>query len=276
MNEKLGIVDFLEEIADNVIDKLNQKNYYQLKTNWRNKEITVDFFLHKEFTNSGSFKIKDIDDLEFEIRLKKLNKSTLIHELKHLDRTIASNLSKKIKYDNRSIVTHITNFVTKNFSNLFKDKESSEFLSLAIYYSNPDEFESYFNDFYNELKTEINDNITKLEKRKIIENKLNLEVIFIFYKFYYQHEFDLKNFFKSNNDLNTYLKEYKKYLNYYLKGKSKIVGVTETILTIINKIINSLKKEESPDPLYQEINKIVNQSIQRNYRKFYRLYALLD
>jgi hypothetical protein len=276
INEKLGIVDFLEEIADDVIKKLSNKNYYQLKTNWRGKEVTIDFYINKGFINTGSFKITDIDNLEFEIRLKKLSKSTLIHELKHLDRTITSNLSKKIKYDNRSIITHITNFVTKNFSNLFKDKEAAEFLSLAIYYSNPDEFESYFNGFYNELKTEINDSMTKSEKRKIIENKLNSEAIFIFYKFYYSKPFNLKDFFNNNNNLNTYLKEYKRYLGFFLKGKAEIIGTTKIVLTIINKIINRLKKDESPDPLYHEINKIVNQSIQRNYRKFYRLYALLD
>lgn len=275
INEKLGIVDFLEEIADIVIDKLNQKNYYQLKTNWRGKEVTIDFHVHPKFINTGSFKILDIDNLEFAIRLKKINKSTIIHELKHLDRTITSNVIKNIKYDTRSIVTHITEFVSKNFSSLFKDEDASEFLSLSIYYSNPDEFEAYFNGFYHELKDRISD-IPKDERRKIIENKLNKEPIFVFYKFYYNNQFNISDFFKNNNDLNTYLKEYKKYLNYFLKGKVKIIGNTERIFTLITKMANNLKKEEDPNPFYKEINKIVNQSIKRNYKKFYRLYTLFD
>lgn len=104
VNEKLGIVTNLESIADHVISKLKEKNYYQLEARIRDYDVTIEFYLLRNLDNSGSFGIEDFDNKIFKIKLKSLNKSTLIHELKHLDRVLSKNIKKGVKYEPESIM----------------------------------------------------------------------------------------------------------------------------------------------------------------------------
>lgn len=224
ISEKLGIVSYLEPIADHVIEKLKDRNYYELKTRIRDYDITIEFYLLSNLDNSGSFGIVDLDNKIFKIKLKTLNKSTLIHELKHLDRYLSKNIKTSIYWGQEGIMTHITNFVTKKFKHLFKDKDIAETLSLIIYLSNPDEFESYFNGIYYKIKYKIVDSMSKEDKMKIIEEELKGEIIYAIYKFYSKNEFDIRKFFKSNRDMNQYLKEYKRFLEAFNNKKPERVS----------------------------------------------------
>jgi len=275
VNEKLGIVTNLESIADHVISKLKEKNYYQLEARIRDYDVTIEFYLLRNLDNSGSFGIEDFDNKIFKIKLKSLNKSTLIHELKHLDRVLSKNIKKGVKYEPESIMTHITNFVTKNFSYLFKDKSSAEMLSLIIYYSNPDEFESYFNGIYYQIKDKIVEGMSKEEKMKIIEEDLQDETIYIFYKHFSKNEFDIRYFFKSNRDMNQYLSEYKRFLEVFTKQKTESISIWSNLFSYFKKWIVSGLKDVDADKYHREFNKKVNSSIQKNHRKFNRIYSLL-
>lgn len=275
ISERLGIVSNLEPIADHVIEKLRIRNYYELKTRIRDCDVTIEFYLLPNLDNSGSFRTEDLDEKVFKIKLKTLNKPTIIHELKHLDRVLSKNIKKGVKYESESIMTHITNFVTKKFSHLFKDKLSSEMLSLVIYYSNPDEFESYFNGIYYQIKDKIVEGMSKEEKVKIIKDELESEAIYIFYKHFSRNEFEMRYFFKSNRDMNQYLSEYKRFLEVFTKQKTESITVWSNLFSYFKKWIGSGLKDVEADKYYQEFNKKVNSSIQKNYRKFNRLYSLL-
>jgi hypothetical protein len=275
ISEKLGIVSNLEPIADHVLSKLEEKNYYQLETRIRDYDVTIEFYVLSDLEESGSFSTVDLDKRIFKIKLKKLNKSTLIHELKHLDRFLVRNTKKGLKYESRSIMTHITNFVTKNFSHFFKDKESAEMLSLIIYYSNPDEFESHFNGIYHQLKNIISEKMSKEEKIKLINEELQDEAIYIFYRYFSKNEFDIRYFFKSNRDMNQYLSEYRRFLESFTNQKVERISIWNQLFSHLKKWINSKLDDVESDNSYQEFNKKVNVSVQKNYRKFNRLYSLL-
>lgn len=275
ITEKLGIVSNLEPIADHVIEKLKEKNYYELKTIIRDFDVTIEFYLLSNLDNSGSFGIVDLDKKIFKIKLKTLNKSTLIHELKHLDRSLAKNIKTGVKYEPESIMTHITNFVTKNFKHLFKREDLAEMLSLIIYYSNPDEFESYFNGIYYQIKDKIVEGMSKEEKMKIIEEELQDEPIYTFYKHFSKNEFNIRGFFKSNRDMNQYLSEYKRFLEAFTNQKAESVSVWNYLFSHFKKWFGTKLNDVEADKYYQEFNIKVNESIRKNYKKFSRLYSLL-
>jgi hypothetical protein len=275
INEKLGIVNELELVADHVLSKLKEKKYYELETNIRGYNVTIEFYLLENLDVSGSFSTVDLDKKIFNIRLKRLNKSTLIHELKHLDRVLVRNVKKGFKYESESIRTHITNFVTKNYKHLFNKTHDAEMLSLVIYYSNPDEFEAYFNGIYHQIKDNISDKMSKQEKIDLIREELEDEAIFIFYRHFSKSKFDIRNFFKSNRDMNQYLNEYKRFLESFTKQKTDRVSVWNLLFSIFKKWYGSQLKDVESDKYYIDFNKKINDSISKNYKKFNRLYSLL-
>jgi len=74
-----------------------------------------------------------------------LDKPTLIHELKHLDRCIRRNF----KTDSYFYINHIGSLIVKNYKFLFKSKDDIELLLDTFYFCNPDEFESHYHNIFN-------------------------------------------------------------------------------------------------------------------------------
>lgn len=272
ITEKLGIVEELEPIADLVFDNLIGKSYYRLETILRGQDVKVDFYVDKKFANSGSFSVKSFDNLEFKIKLKKLRKSTIIHELKHLDRTVAN---KSKSHDKYTTMNHIINFVTNKLDFLFAHKDYAETLSLIIYFVNPDEFEAFFNQIYFDIKKRIGTDMSRQEKIDFIKEELELEPIYINYRHLSKNKFDIRKCFNNNRDLNKFLKEYTRFTNSFNQGKRDFITIPQYLMARINKLMNKYLKDEESDKLYLEINEMVNKSIQKNYKKFYRLYSLL-
>jgi hypothetical protein len=261
--EKLGVLSSLEKITDLVIDELKDKNYFLLETEYLGKKIKINFFLQEIKGLDGIFRVDDPEKLEFTIKIEKLSKNILIHELKHMDRA----LRRDLKTDAYHYLNHIGKYVANKYKYLFKNKTVDLFLNI-VYYSNPDEFEAYYNDMHLTLK-EMTNGLTEEEKRLKIKDYLSNSEIYIMYKFFYENKFDISNFFKSNKDANMFIdvlydtiEKFGNKEEYYIK-----------IGNVIKNRIKNLFKKEDLNIKSNDINYYINKNIRRNYPKFSRLYV---
>ncbi len=86
--EKMGIINELEPISDDIISKIGDKEYLKYEMNYLGFNIIINIYVLYDKKLLGDFQVENSDKFEFNIRLNGLDKSTLIHELKHLDRCI--------------------------------------------------------------------------------------------------------------------------------------------------------------------------------------------
>lgn len=104
INEKLGILNNLSDLADFIISKLKDTNYYQYTDNYKGTNIILNCFLVKKIKKFGAFfEIEDPNEKIFKIKTTTLNKSTIVHELKHLDYVLA----RKMKVNSNYFLSHV-------------------------------------------------------------------------------------------------------------------------------------------------------------------------
>jgi hypothetical protein len=272
ITERLGILTSLEDIADKILKELSGKKYYRLETEYLGNQIKIDCYLLKpEEQNgrelSGSFRVEDPDNFEFSIKMDEISKSTLIHELKHMDRSIR----RKMKTDNYFYINHIGRYVADKYRHLFTTKENAEVLIETLYYCNPDEFEAYFNDIYYELKEQITPEMSKLEIRNIVKETLEDEEVYIFFKQYYKSKFDIEDFFKSKRDCNYFLSEFFNKMDKFFTNEDDTISNSEVFFSWIKSALSISEENVSTS----EINHLINRIVQKNFKKFGRLYTLL-
>jgi hypothetical protein len=75
--------------------------------------------------------------------------------------------------------------------------------------------------------------------------------------------------------MNQYLSEYRRFLESFTNQKVERISIWNQLFSHLKKWINSKLDDVESDNSYQEFNKKVNVSVQKNYRKFNRLYSLL-
>ena len=267
-NEKLGIVYDIESIADDIIKGLSKKNYFEWKGKFRGKDITIECYLmNLEKDTSAKFQKVDKENNIFKISTENLKKSTIIHELKHLDYYLR-NGEKEHDY-----LTHITKTLTKVYPHMLKDPEIFYWI---IYLTNQNEFESYFNEFYWELKEKFDGkDLSRNEKRDLIDEYLKEEPLVFVFSHYYKRGFDLKSVFKSNREANKFLSKTIQTIKDYKKGKADI-DKWDILLTKFTSLFRKFRKDEEIDnSLVKDIEMMINKSIKRNFKKISRLYTLL-
>jgi len=275
INEKLGVLSGIEEMADVILKELSDKNYFKYKTRYLGKDITIHCFLKKSSDYyqelSGSFSIDDGQNFEFTIKIDELSKNTLIHELKHLDRA----MRRGMKTDTYFYINHIGRYVAKEYGYLLKDKDKAKILIETFYYCNPDEFEAYYQDIYYEIKEMIEEDMSKKEKMEIIKENLENKDVFTFFKHFYENEFNLEDFFKSKEDCNLFLRDffYRQELFFNLKDET-ISNLDKVKSWFKSTILNKFLKDRKLDVEVKFFNYYINKIVRNNYRKFYRLYAL--
>ena len=276
ITEKLGIVEGLESIADNILTNLSDKNYFRYKGNYLDNNITIHCFktsdkdIYKEL--SGSFRVDDGENFEFTIRISDLSKGTLLHELKHMDRAIR----RGMKTDTYFYINHIGRYVAKNYGHLFIDKNNAEILIETFYYCNPDEFEAYYQNIYNDLKDIITNDMNREQKIETIKEFLENEEVYTFFKHYYKNEFMLEDFFKSKEDCNFFLKDFFYRQELFFNQKDDTISNIDKMKSWFkSNILNKFIKDEKLDSGAKEINYYINKIVKRNYPKFGRLYTLL-
>lgn len=259
INEKLGILDDIKQIADIVYNELKDKQYYQLKTEYLNKKITIDFyFIKNEKSNiDGSFTV--INENFFKIRMNILNKPTIIHELKHMDRYIRKN---GWGYQHKLLKSNL--IISNNLSFLFKNKNSIILMNDILYYINPDEFESHYNHIYEEIKNLIKDDMNNSEKKQKISIYLNEQTSYFINKYIHLNNIDIRNLFKSEKHCKYFLNE----LLNNIKNNNKNFKIIRWIKWILNN--NKINNKNNID----KMNNYINHQTEKNYKKFNRLYSL--
>ena len=246
INEKLGVLYGLDDISNLIINELSDKKYFKYKSRYLDKDITIHCFkvgnnkdIYQEL--SGSFCVDDASNFEFTIKLSNLSKRALIHELKHMDRAIRQSM----KTDAYFYINHIGRYITKQYSHLFINKSSSETLIETFYYCNPDEFEAYYQDIYNEIKVQINDGMNRSQKIETIKKIIENENIYTFFKYFYNNKFKLENFFKSKEDCNFFIKEFFYRQELFYNQKDETISNFDRIKSIVYfTLIYKLRYEE--------------------------------
>ena len=273
ITEKLGILTTLEDMADRILKELSTKKYYRIETEYLGSQIKLDCYLIKPENKYkqelvGSLRYDDPKNLEFSIRIASLSKSVLIHELKHMDRAIR----RKMKTDNYFYINHIGRDVASKYQHLFKTKDDFDILMETFYHCNPDEFESYYNDIYYNIKEEITPEMSKPEIRKLIKESLEDEDVYILFKSYYHTKFNIEDFFKSKRDCNFFLSEFFDKMEKFHNEEDDTISNTDIFVSWIKSI---LKKSEEVVSV-KEINNLINRLAHKNFQKFGRLYTILE
>ena len=269
--EKMGIINELEPISDDIISKIGDKEYLKYEMNYLGFNIIINIYVLYDKKLLGDFQVENSDKFEFNIRLNGLDKSTLIHELKHLDRCIRRNF----KTDSYFYINHIGSLIVKNYKFLFKSKDDIELLLDTFYFCNPDEFESHYHNIFNDIRNELklnNDN-----EYNTIDNIIKNEYIYKLYKYYYENKFDLLDFFNSNSDCNIFLDEFIKRQDlFYNKKDEKITKNDKIKYWFKSKINKIIFNDEINKSLLKQINYYINKHIQNSYKKFYKLYLKIE
>lgn len=268
-NEKLGIVSGLETIADDIISYFqnNEKSFYVKEVEIDGIKTSLTIFLNKDYPNPCFF----IDEGKFKIRLNKLSKPVLIHELKHLHRYIKLNVSSNINWTKWTLTSNSIDKLSSKLSYLFKSKNFASALYVIIYFADQNEFESYYNEIYHKIKNNISQNLNREDKIDFIKKELENDAIFKVYKSFYKKDLDIDKFFKSEKYKNIFLSEVENLRN-NIKGDMVIPRPFIKFSTWIKSLSN---KNFPKQKIEKEIVKMVRKSIDRNYKKFWRLYTLL-
>lgn len=272
--EKMGIVSELEKIADDIIEKFKTKDEFTYTLKYNDEMITINCVFNKNLESNGNIVVKSFNDKIFTLNVKNKNaKSTIIHELKHIDRKVRTG-----KHNYHTVLDSSFDKLSKSYEHLFRDRDT---LHSILYYTNPEEFESYYNNIFYDIKEEVSKLSDNNEKRKTIDRLLNKEEIFQIYKFFNNIDFEISLLFKNKKSMNFFLSELSKVISTYSPEENRI---TFNRPNNFKKLVNLLKSfywsiENKDDiksnHLEDEINKIVNKSVKDNYRKFYRIYSLL-
>jgi len=275
--ESLGVMTSLETLANDIIEHLKKDSYYKLETNYRGKDVIINCYKLDKLSYAGDniqacFSIEDVEKNEVNIKTTTLRKGDIIHELKHFDYAISHNW----KVDTYYYLNHIGRYVLTNLNYLVKN---NDILSDVLYLINPDEFSAYYQSHYYELLDLLNDQ--KIDKREIIDNYLNSQTDFILYKFFDKNGFDIKDYFKSTRDLIQYLNDlstkidqfYDKDDKFYYSFSDKIGKKAKYYL---NKLKSDIDMNKDCEKIMKELNNYINDEVKRNYKKYYRLYTLLE
>lgn len=269
-NEKLGIVSGLETIADDIISYFenNKKSFYNKQIEIADIKTNVTIFLNKDYTNPSFF----VDEGKFKIRLVNLSKEVLIHELKHLHRYIKLNISSNIDWSRWTITSNVLDKLSSKLSHLFKEKDSGNAIYILIYFADQNEFESYYNEIYHKIKNTIPQNLDREDKIDFIKKELENDPIFRVYKAFYKKDLDMDKFFKSEKHKNIFLSEVENLRNNIKDG----MVIPRPFIKFSTWIKSLTNKSYPKQKIEKEIIKMVRNSIDKNYKKLYRIYALFD
>lgn len=271
--ESLGIVSGLEEISKVIIDNLSKSKYFEYKFKWNNEDITLFCIFDPNIKTDGSLIVDSFEERTFTLKLKYIDNSLIIHELKHLDRSISLGTINN-KHSSFDILDHLMSIQIPRYEHLFKLKNGPYILTNVIYLSNPNEFESYFNQYYHILKDMIKKEMNRDEKIKIIDDFLKDTQIFVIYQFYYKNKFDINLFFKDEGSTNEFFKKLREIFDSFNSNKRITISESEILFNRIKRIFIKGKNIKL-DSEVKNINNMVNNSIRKNYKKFSRLYSLL-
>lgn len=213
-NESLGINSEIGNLTDEIIDIFKTEKNFKLSTTLRGINLTINCHFEDKLkgldpSSLAGIRIINREKGEFELFTSTLERPTILHEIKHIDRSCAL-ISKGLPAPKHGNIKHISEFISKRLGYLFKSIKggsAGKILIDILYYSDQNEFESYFNQFYEELKSIIKPNMTGDEKRKIISDHLNDKIMYKYYWYYSKNNFNIAYYFKTKNGINLFINE---------------------------------------------------------------------
>jgi hypothetical protein len=272
--ESLGVVSELDDIIEIVQDKLGRgETEFTLQTNLRGVDTDIKFVHNperEEYKGSSLhsyFQLTDtnIDHPKFLISLGDLKRSTIAHELKHLDRELARKLVAEFSY----YLNHVGRDVIQNMSYLAKDEESEDILSLSLYLINKDEYEAYYNEFQREIQSMINPEMTQGEKEKVIREYLEEQDIYLLYKqINDEGGFNLESYFKDRASMLKYLSAFTSKREEWIEDRTDEYDDWENIKGLEEDTPSGMSK------LAKKINHHFTKIIREGIKKFDRLYVM--
>lgn len=281
-----GVLSYLDELAYEVIDKIqdnvdkpvkvklrgrpvNIKSACQLKTNMRGKTVTINLQWGDKLIDGYAAYVQFKDDLEFNLYTSTLQIPTIVHELKHIDRMVAKPTTRDYYYINQ-----VGRHVVKNFpKELFFDGDNSKnILSKSFYFFDPNEFESYYNDMYRTLKSKLSAS-GNIKSKEIVKKFLKTHTAYIYYKFYYERGFDVDDFFKNTSYTNYFLNLLLEKIIIFRDGEDEDIRYRDFSQL---KDLDIQPDDATLTSFGKEINQLMNKQIIKGFKKFHRLYTIFD
>jgi hypothetical protein len=259
--EKLGVLTELESIADDIISKIGNEKTLNYKFDYKGKNIKVKIEIDPTIPELGKL-AGSIFSSKSTIYLRSVNKETLIHELKHLFYQLQNNQHRGYK-----------NILSKSFRMIRNKYESKlknpNLLEILFYLMEPDEFEAQYNGLYYEVRNEIEKIDTlpfKLSKKSVINDIVKSNDMYhVFYSFS-QYQFDVRNWFNDESDIKPFFND--------LYHSIKFLSKPNIFSAILFGFTNRNAKDINTNKAIKEFNNVVNNQVQKNYKKLMRLYSL--
>jgi hypothetical protein len=257
-NEKLGIDDNVLTLADELYDKLKNKSI--IETTFNGKKLVV--MIYPEYTLNGKFShMIGANGLYYQIFLSKLDKPTLVHEIKHMFRN-----SKVSGRGRKDFIPTKSEELSAKYNTVFKDDDYKEFFLDVIYFTDKDEFESFYHEIYFNLKEELA-NVEESERQDYISDYIKNQQVYFWNKYLHDNKININTLFKTEKDFNFFMNELEKRLFdskwYHNKKYYKV-------FTDIKRLFDNEDYSEFGKKLSFSIHKNAN----KNYRKLMRIYSL--
>lgn len=290
-NEKLGVIEGLDEIADRIMNRLSETDEYEDSVEINGEEIK---FTVKMVRDNPVYVARCIASPKDGIQLlltPGTTKYSIIHELKHLYQHI-QNGYKRNRIDLLNAINHR---LDKKFNYLI-NKDDAENLIGVIYLANQHEFEAYYNQYYYHMKETLEEyqkknsiTLSEKDRKGFVNAYLRQTHIYNMYnKIYndpYNPEFSVASVFKTKAGANKYIRkllEYEKSAKkfhddgtYWVDpeiDKAEKYQILHKIKDIYHKWI---KDDELDASSIKNIDDEIRRSVKRNYKKFHRLYTLI-
>ena len=263
--ESLGVSSYLDPIVDEVIQNLsNGKGEHMVETSMHGREVKIKFVYddspetYKGQTLHSYFQLIDPDHMEFLVRLGDLEESTITHELKHVDRTVARGLLADFYY----YLDHVGRDVIENLPDVFSSPDDMEYLNSVFYLVNPEEFEAYYNDIYKDVKRNMPSG-TREERIKILQSLLEDTDSYVVHRRIYNEGFSLASHFKGRKEMNEWLSLFSLKMGQFIEDDSEYGNW-------------DLKGEEADmRGMEKLIDRMVEKAGRRGFKGFSRLYSLV-
>jgi hypothetical protein len=275
IRESLGMSDELDSLLNRVWGELSgDKKFHKWSGEYLGESITVHIFILPSGRGLvGSFRVDDSHLREFTIKIDSFDRTTLRHELKHLDRAIR----RGMRVDGWYWIKHMGRFVAKNYKHLFVNDSHYKIFLDTLYYCNPDEFEAHYGDIVENLKHTLRDKVEREEKIEFITKTLKESEIYQYYQYYYHNPFNLEDFFKTREGMSFFLQEFWKKTELFSRELDYSIGNLERFRSWFRTtiLIPTLGSRERISPVGVGVfNSLIRKTVNNNWKKFGRVYSL--
>jgi len=259
ITEKRGILTELEYIADDIIEKMIGKSSIRYKFNFKDSNIDVKIKIDPTNKDIGTMRNGIISN---SIILSSLDKSVLIHELKHLLYINQNPNSSGFK----NSISRSFNWIESKYGKEFNEGHK-EIITALFYLIEPDEFEAQYNGLYHMIKSQVEKDPSN--KKEIVDRLIKQDDLYKLYTSFIKWDFDIRNWFKDEKYVKPFFNDLYHTINILKKSTIKA-----TILLSIDYYFSFKRKNINTEKAVKNFNRLVNTQVHKNYRKLMRLYSL--